>query len=97
MSTGLKNTFISQHNLSVHLGTCPIVSRAPENQKHKIFWLLSEPGGDFPFHRYRDEGHDMLARIVTGDESWVHHYQLETKRASMQRKHPASPDKKSLR
>jgi hypothetical protein len=23
--------------------------------------------------RYHDEGHDVLARIVTGDESWVHH------------------------
>jgi hypothetical protein len=36
----------------------------------------------------------MLALIVTGDESWVHHYQPETKRASMQRKHPASSVKK---
>jgi hypothetical protein len=35
----------------------------------------------------------MLARIVTGDESWVHHYQPEIKRASMQWKHPASPSK----
>jgi hypothetical protein len=34
----LKNTFISQHNLPVHRGTCPIVSQAPENQQHKIFW-----------------------------------------------------------
>ncbi|PNF21375.1 hypothetical protein B7P43_G15465, partial [Cryptotermes secundus] len=40
-------------------------------------------------NRYHDEGHDMLARIVTGDESWVHHYQPETKCASMQWKHPA--------
>jgi hypothetical protein len=47
----------------------------------KFFELLSEPGGDFPFYRYHDEGHDMLAQIVTGDESWVHHYQPETKPA----------------
>jgi hypothetical protein len=47
-STDLKNTFISQHNLPVHWGTCPIVPQAPENQQHKIFGLLSEPGGDFP-------------------------------------------------
>jgi hypothetical protein len=26
--------------------------------------------------------HNMLARIVTGDESWVHHYQPETKRVN---------------
>ncbi|PNF17138.1 hypothetical protein B7P43_G09076 [Cryptotermes secundus] len=31
-------------------------------------------------NRYHDEGHDMPARIVTGDESWVRHYQPETKR-----------------
>ena len=28
--------------------------------------------------RYQDEGDDMLSRIVTGDESWVHHYEPET-------------------
>jgi hypothetical protein len=41
--------------------------------------------------QYADEGEDMLHRIVTGDESWVHHYQPETKRASMEWKHPSSP------
>jgi hypothetical protein len=29
--------------------------------------------------QYVDEGEDMLNRIVTGDESWVHHYQPQTK------------------
>jgi hypothetical protein len=32
----------------------------------KFLLLLSEPGSDFPFHHYHDEGHDMLARIFTG-------------------------------
>jgi hypothetical protein len=41
-------------------------------------------------NRYHD-GHNMLPQIVTGDESWVHHYQPETKRASMQWKHLAEP------
>jgi hypothetical protein len=36
----------------------------------------------------------MLARIVTGDEFWVHHYQPEKKRASM---HPASPARKRFK
>jgi hypothetical protein len=40
--------------------------------------------------RYADEGEDMLNRIVTGDESWVHHYQPESKCASIQWKHPSS-------
>jgi hypothetical protein len=38
-----------------------------------------------------DEGEDMLNRIVTWDESWVHHYQPKSKCASMQWKHPSSP------
>jgi len=47
--------------------------------------------------RYQDEGDDMLSRIVTGDESWVHHYEPETKRASMQWKHPSSPAHKKFK
>jgi histone-lysine N-methyltransferase SETMAR len=41
---------------------------------------------------YADE-EDMLNRTVTRDESWVHHYQPESKCASMQRKHPSSPSR----
>jgi hypothetical protein len=39
----------------------------------------------------------MLNRIVTGDESWVHHYQPESKRASMQWKHRGSPSSKTFK
>jgi hypothetical protein len=34
--------------------------------------------------RFADEGKDMLSWIVTGDKSWVHHYQSKSKRASME-------------
>jgi hypothetical protein len=34
--------------------------------------------------QYADEGEDLLNRIVTGNESRVHHYQPESKRASLQ-------------
>jgi hypothetical protein len=37
---------------------------------------------------YTDEREDMLNRIVTGNESWVHHCQSKSKRASMQWKYP---------
>jgi hypothetical protein len=40
--------------------------------------------------RYNDEGEAMLERIVTGDETWVHHYQPESKQASIQWKHESS-------
>ena len=39
---------------------------------------------------YKTEGEAMLERIVTGDETWVHHYQPETKQASRQWKHKES-------
>jgi hypothetical protein len=47
--------------------------------------------------RYADEGNDMLNRIVTGDESYVDHYQPESKRAPMQWKHLSSPSNKKLK
>jgi hypothetical protein len=43
--------------------------------------------------RYADEKEEMLNRIVTGDESWVHHYQLKSKCALMQWKHRSSPSR----
>jgi hypothetical protein len=46
---------------------------------------------------YADEGEDMLNMIVTGDESWVHHYQPESKHASVQWKHPSSPSTKKFK
>jgi transposase len=41
------------------------------------------------FLRHAD-GEDMLNRIVIEDKSWVHHYQPESKRASVQWAHPSS-------
>jgi hypothetical protein len=41
--------------------------------------------------QYADEGEDMLNKMVTGDESWVHHYQRDSEVASMQWIHPSSP------
>ena len=39
---------------------------------------------------YREEGDNFLQQIVTGDETWIHHYEPESKRQSMQWKHPSS-------
>jgi hypothetical protein len=43
------------------------------------------------------EGDAFRHRIVTGDESWVYHYEPESKRRSMQWKHPSSPENKNSR
>jgi hypothetical protein len=46
-------------------------------------------------NRYRQEGDVFLRRIITGDEIWIHHYAPESKRQSLEWKHPTSPAKKS--
>jgi hypothetical protein len=45
--------------------------------------------------RYREKD-NFLHRIFTSHETWVHHYQLEIKRQSMQWKHPSSPAAKKF-
>ena len=42
---------------------------------------------------YANEGEAFLTQIVTGDETWVHHFAQESKRQSMEWKHPGSPVK----
>jgi histone-lysine N-methyltransferase SETMAR len=39
----------------------------------------------------------FLDNIVTGDETWVHHINPETKRNSMMWKHPSSPTAKKFK
>ena len=47
--------------------------------------------------RYEEESEDFLAHIVTGDETWVHYFQPETKRASNESRHSSSPKPKKFR
>ena len=47
--------------------------------------------------RYRHERDDFLLRIVTGDESWFHHFEHETKRKSMEWHHLHSLSKKKAK
>jgi len=47
--------------------------------------------------RYRHKGDDFLLCIVTGDESWFHHFEPETKRQSMECRHLHSPSKKKAK
>ena len=39
----------------------------------------------------------FLERFITQDECWVHHFEAETKRQSMQWKHPSSPPPKKAK
>ena len=40
---------------------------------------------------------DFAWRLVTGDETWIHHWDPETKQESMQWKHIDSPPTKQFR
>jgi hypothetical protein len=83
--------------ISLHIeALVPLFHKPLKTNSIQFFGLLSELGGDFPFHCYHDEWHDMPARIVAGDQSRVHHYQPKIKCASMQWKHSASPAKTIL-
>lgn len=41
--------------------------------------------------QYHEDGDEIFDRIVTGDETWIHHYTPEKKRQSLQWKHTRSP------
>ena len=40
---------------------------------------------------YNANPEDFHTCLVTGDETWLHHWDLDTKKESMQWKHPGSP------
>ncbi len=46
---------------------------------------------------YEQEGNAMIERIVTGDEMWVHHYTLPTKKLTMVWKSSDEPTTKKLK
>ena len=42
----------------------------------------------YPLSRYEDDPGDFIDRVVTQDETWVHHFDPESKMQSMRWKHP---------
>jgi histone-lysine N-methyltransferase SETMAR len=46
---------------------------------------------------YTADKDKFLSRVITGDETWVHHYDPESKSESMQWKHPWSPPPRKFR
>ena len=60
-------------------------------EAHKQFRL--EAGSELLEYCHSDK--TFLQRIVTEDETWVHHFEPESKRASMEWRHPTSKKFKS--
>ena len=49
------------------------------------------------FKRYNKEGEAFLERVVTGDESWVHHFDPKSKVQSMEYRHKTSPSPRKFK
>jgi hypothetical protein len=47
--------------------------------------------------RYHKESEHFLNRIITGDETCIHHYNPASKYLSTQWQHPASPSSKKFK
>ncbi|GFU68486.1 histone-lysine N-methyltransferase SETMAR [Trichonephila clavipes] len=47
--------------------------------------------------RYHENGNDILFRIVTKDESWIHHFTPKAKVTLKERKHPPSSVRKKFK
>lgn len=62
--------------------------------EHKAQRILAAREG---LRRFRRERRTFLTRIVTTDETWVFHYEPESKRQSMEWKHVTSPVKKKFK
>ena len=51
----------------------------------------------FKLFEYCHSDNTFLQQIVTGDETWVHHFEPESKRASIKWRHPTSPRSKKFK
>ena len=47
--------------------------------------------------KFDEDGEDFLRQIVSGDESWVHHYDPESKQQSKEYRHKTSPSPKEFK
>ena len=82
--------YIMNEQLKFHkVCACWVPCRLTEKQKLFRIGLSLQH-----LNRYTEEGEDFMARIVTRDESWMHHFQPESIRSFIEWKHSTSPTKK---
>jgi len=82
LSVGVVNTFIQEH---FHFRK--VSSRWVPRQLSAFDWHRRVEGCTELNERFDRENQDFLDRIITCDETWVHHFTPESKRASKQWKH----------
>ena len=47
--------------------------------------------------KFDEDGEDFLRQIVTGDDTWVHHYDPASKQQSKEYRHKTSPSPKKFK
>ena len=107
-----ENRQVTVHEITAHLGTSHrsayhIVHYVLQFHKLSARWVPRQLTAELKERRvdvcqellkcFEAEGDGFLGRIVTGDETWVHYYQPETKKASKEWHHNSSPKLKKFR
>src|SRR6476661_1813694 len=85
------------HNIICDLGYSKVCARWVPRQLTDELKLNRLNVCEQMLERYKNEGEQFMNSIVTGDESWAHHYEPETKRQSMQWHHLGSPSPKKFK
>ena len=107
-----ENCHITVHEIAAHLDMSHGSAHHIVHdvlQFHKVFarWVPRQLTAELEERRvdacqellkcFEAEGDGILGRIVTGDETWVHYHQPETKKASKEWCHTSSPKQKRFR
>jgi len=92
MSGGTVNTVIHKHLFFRKVSARWVPRQLSAFDRHRRLQICNDLK-----ERFVTEGHNFLDRIVTCDETWVHHFTPESKRASKQWKHTESSPPKKFR
>ena len=86
------------HIITVHLGYRKVSARwVPRQQLTVEMKAQRKTICTQLLERFTHDGERFLRSIITGDESWVHHYDPESKMQSMQYRHKISPAPKKFK
>ena len=85
------------HIITVHLGYRKAWTRWVPRQLTVEMKAQRKTACTQLLERFTHDGERFLRSIITGDESWVHHYDPASKMQSMQYRHKNSPAPKKIK
>ncbi|GFR89924.1 transposase [Elysia marginata] len=86
-----------QHIITDILGDRKVSARCVPRMLTDEMKMQRKPTCAELLKHYEQEGEEFIQRIVTGDKSWVHHYDLKIKRQSMEYGHKSSPSSRKFK